>query len=134
MNPETIRFYEREGLIPQPARPAEGYRLYPPSAVSQIRFLKQCQDLGFTLREARDLMHLADQGSRGCHEAGARVEAKIAELDQKIEKLRAMRESLLPLLGCKEGEACRVMETLTRAACAACALHSDEIGHTHGSR
>jgi DNA-binding transcriptional MerR regulator len=116
VNPETIRFYEREGLIPQPPKPREGYRQYPPRIVERIRFIKHCQELGFTLKEARELITLTERASQGTHEACSRVEWKVAELDRKIEQLRAIRAALTPLLGCRAEENCRAVEALTGAA------------------
>ena len=58
VNLETIRFYERQGLLPRPPRTVSGYRTFPPEAVRQVRFIKRAQDLGFSLREVRGLLSL----------------------------------------------------------------------------
>lgn len=116
VNPETIRFYEREGLIAKPAKPRVGYRSYPEKTVERIRFIKHCQELGFTLKEAKELIVLAERASAGTHEACSRVEGKVAELDRKIEQLRTIRAALTPLVGCRADEQCRTVKALTVAA------------------
>jgi len=104
---ETIRFYERKGLIQQPPRPTDGQRVYSLSTVREIRFLQHCQDLGFTLREAREMIGLTD-----CGAACARVSDKIQQLDEKIAALRNLRDELKSLLGRKQSGMCGVMENL----------------------
>lgn len=104
---ETIRFYERQGLIAQPPRPPQGYRVYPLSTVREVRFLQHCQDLGFTLSEAREMMGLHDCGS-----ACARVSGKIRQLDEKIAALHKLRDELQSLLRKRKSGVCGVMETL----------------------
>jgi MerR family mercuric resistance operon transcriptional regulator len=104
---ETIRFYERKGLIEQPPRPLEGQRIYPLSTVREIRFLQHCQDLGFTLREAREMIGLTD-----CGAACARLSDKIHQLDEKITALRNLRDELQSLLEKRRSGVCGVMENL----------------------
>ena len=104
---ETIRFYERKGLIQQPARPAAGYRLYPESTVQRVRFLRHCQQLGFTLKEAAAL---ADNFQ--CANAARQIATKIAELDRKIAALQALRRQLRNALRRQGVDACGVCETL----------------------
>lgn len=99
---ETVRFYEREGLIPQPPRPDNGFRRYPEDAVSRIRFIQRSKVLGFSLREIRDLLSLRVDSATSCGEVKRRAEAKIADIESKILTLRKMKQALEKLT-----EACR---------------------------
>lgn len=94
VNVQTLRYYERRGLLPQPVRGESGYRVYGPDAVRTVRFIKRAQELGFGLREAESLLTLADGGPESCDAARLLADEKIAELDRRIADLRAMRESL----------------------------------------
>lgn len=112
---ETVRFYEREKLIPQPPRPASGYRIYPLPTVRRIKFIRHCQNLGFTLKETRELLRLNDEGTGGCEQACKRVEEKILDLDSRTAALTALRDNLKSLLGhCPEGH-CLIMDELNLA-------------------
>lgn len=109
---ETVRFYEREGLIPQPPRPSSGYRTYPPHTVQRIRFIRHCQELGFSLKETREFLRLNDEGTGGCEHACARVDNKIRDLDSRILAMTVLRDNLKSLLGhCPEGH-CLIMDEL----------------------
>jgi MerR family mercuric resistance operon transcriptional regulator len=99
VNPETIRVYEREGLLPRAARTVSGYRQFPAETVRRVRFVKQAQALGFSLREIRDLMALQADPQADLAELQARAAAKIAEIEAKVRKLTAMRDTLLRLTG-----------------------------------
>ena len=94
VNVQTLRYYERRGLLPEPARRDSGYRVYGTDAVRIVRFVKRAQELGFGLREAEGLLGLADGGPESCDAARALADEKIAELDRRIADLRAMRDSL----------------------------------------
>jgi Hg(II)-responsive transcriptional regulator len=95
---ETLRYYERRGLLPEPAREASGYRRYPDDSVQIVRFIKRAQQLGFTLDDIEDLLRLAGGGPTSCREVRALARAKIADMEQKIETLEAMRRSLIALV------------------------------------
>jgi len=92
---ETIRFYERKGLIEQPLKPQNGgYRIYPPVTVQKIGFIQQAQDLGFSLREIEELLALrADPGS-DCSDVRERASAKLEEVNRKIARLKWMGTAL----------------------------------------
>lgn len=113
---ETIRFYEREGLLHEPARTASGYRQYPPEAVARLEFIRRAKQLGFSLAEIRELLALARPGGDR-----ARVKAiaghKLAEIDRRIERLRRMRTALAELdrqcSGHGPVEGCPIVETLS---------------------
>jgi Hg(II)-responsive transcriptional regulator len=113
VNVETVRFYEREGLIKKPPRPEDGYRKYPGSVIGRIRFIKRAQELGFTLREIRELiaLQLAD-----CAEARQLSREKIAEIDAKVEDLTKIRSALAGLVDACGDPArvngCAILESL----------------------
>jgi Hg(II)-responsive transcriptional regulator len=95
---ETLRYYERRGLLPEPAREASGYRRYPDDSVQIVRFIKRAQQLGFTLGDVEDLLRLAGGGPSSCKEVRTLARVKIADMEQKIETLEAMRRSLEALV------------------------------------
>lgn len=94
---ETVRFYEREGLIPAPPRRASGYRMYPPETVDRLRFIRRAKDLGFSLSEINDLLSLAGQpeGDRG--QVKRIAENKLAEVERRIRDLDNVRAVLAHL-------------------------------------
>jgi len=98
VNVQTIRYYERCGLLTAPYRLESGYRIYPPDAIQRIRFIKQAQKLGFTLHEIADLLALSVQSEDVCDDVRQRAEAKIQELDTKIGLLLDMRQILQQLV------------------------------------
>jgi Hg(II)-responsive transcriptional regulator len=98
VNAQTLRYYERRGLLPDPPRTAGGYRAYGPEAVRIVRFVKRAQELGFSLAEIEVLLHLADGGPEYCDAARQLAENKVADLDTKIATLNAMRASLSRLI------------------------------------
>lgn len=94
---ETIRFYEREGLIAEPSRRASGYRQYSFEAVRRIRFVRRAKELGFTLREIGELLSLRAQSAEPQPEVRAIAEAKVANINERIkdlERIRAVLETL----------------------------------------
>ena len=98
VNVETLRFYEREGILPEPPRRVSGYREYPPETVELIRFVKRAQQLGFSLKEIRELLELREVPRRASKQVRQLVQAKIAEIEAKIRDLESMREALGELL------------------------------------
>jgi MerR family transcriptional regulator, copper efflux regulator len=100
---ETVRFYERKGLLAEPPRLASGYRQYPPDAIRRILFIHRAQALGFSLREVSDLLSLhVEKPRQSCGEVRRRAEAKLADIDSRIAGLVHMKSALQPLV-----EACR---------------------------
>lgn len=95
INVETIRFYERRGLIKQPSKPEIGYRHYPKDIVSRIRFIKRSQELGFTLNEIANLLNLND---RPCRVVQQLAEYKLIAVQEKMTDLRRLEEALKKLL------------------------------------
>jgi Hg(II)-responsive transcriptional regulator len=94
VNVQTLRYYERRGLLSEPARSESGYRAWGAEDVRIVRFVKRAQELGFTLREIDSLLELARGGPESCDAARELALAKAAQLDAKIATLGAMRDSL----------------------------------------
>jgi len=115
VNVETVRYYQRSGLVPEPPRPAGSVRRYSNETVARLRFIKRAQELGFTLAEIRRLLALGDPQSCGkaralAAEKLALVRARIADL----ERMRAALESLIRRCDAVRGKvACPIIETLT---------------------
>ena len=97
VNIETVRYYERRGLLPEPARTASGYRRYEPGALARLRFIKRAQGLGFTLHEVEELLALRVRGGATCDAVGRKTRAKIALVRAKLRELEAMEKSLTRL-------------------------------------
>lgn len=96
INPETIRFYERGGLLPEPERTPSGYRQYDEDAVQRVRFIKRAQSAGFTLEEIRTLLDLEfDADDATCGDVRAMVDVKLDEIDEQIARLMAMKRVLV---------------------------------------
>jgi len=116
VNLETVRFYEREGLIPKPPRTGAGYRVFPANAARRLRFIKRAQELGFSLTEIRELLSLRPSTDRP--KVRARAQAKIAGIDQKIQSLEAMKRVLGSLIDrcdhCGPKGDCPILESLDR--------------------
>lgn len=101
---ETVRFYEREGLLEEPPRRASGYRQYSEQVVKRIHFIKRAQQLGFSLKEILELLTLRVDGQTSCEQAKERATAKLAEVEQKIIELQRMRQALLHVTSLCAGE------------------------------
>ncbi len=116
VNLETIRYYEREGLLPRPPRTRSGYRIFPNEAARSLLFIKRAQRLGFSLTEIRELLTLRLRPGTNRDQIRARAEAKIADIEQKIKTLTAMKQSLAQLTtqcsGCGPVSECPILESL----------------------
>jgi MerR family transcriptional regulator, copper efflux regulator len=97
VNLETVRYYERRGLLPKPPRTQAGYRQFSPEAGQRIRFIKRAQDLGFSLDEMQELLALRVESRKNRATVRLRAEAKIADIDRKIAALTAMKNTLREL-------------------------------------
>ena len=93
---ETIRYYERLGMIPQPPR-GRSYRHYPDSTIRTLRFIRQAREFGFTLKEIEGLIALERQDA-GCEDMCVQVDLKVAEIERRITALTALRDELSRLL------------------------------------
>lgn len=98
VNPQTLRYYERRGLLSEPIRSSGGYRVYPAEAVQRVRFIRRAQDLGFTLAEVQVLLHLAEGGPDSCEKARALATDKIMDLRRRITDLQALLGGLTRLV------------------------------------
>ncbi|PKH41745.1 DNA-binding transcriptional regulator, MerR family [Nocardioides alpinus] len=110
VNIETLRYYERRGLLPEPERSPGGHRLYAPEAVTVLRIIKAAQRLGFTLDEVADLLELGRHRHGNRVDAGlqAHAKAKLAEIEERIADLETIRENLRTALdaGCDDLTVC----------------------------
>jgi MerR family transcriptional regulator, copper efflux regulator len=118
---ETVRFYERKGLIRQPGKPVGGgYRRYSGSVVLTIRFIRQAQELGFSLREIRELLELRANPSSDCQDVQRRASEKLAEVEDKITRLHRISAALrgviatCPSRGALDG--CPILATMDSGA------------------
>ena len=91
---ETIRYYERRGLLARPPRRASGYRRYPPQAVHRVRFIRRAQALGFTLREIEELLALRVDDERSCADVRALARAKLQDIERRVAELQQMGRAL----------------------------------------
>ena len=117
VNVETIRYYQRVGLISEPRKPVAGYRRYPAETVARLRFIKRAKRLGFTLKEIADLLQLEDGR---CKEARAIAEEKRTLITSQINDLTAMQTELDKLIrACKRkgsnSQSCALIDTLAKA-------------------
>lgn len=115
VNVETIRFYERRGLIEQP-RKGDGYRIYPAEMVARVRFIREAQQIGFSLREIHELLSLRADPSSDCGDVRERALAKIEEVDRKLAELERMRAALDRIVAACPGRgelrSCTILEAL----------------------
>ena len=95
---DTIRYYERQGLLPEPMRRASGYRSYGDSAVAQLRFIRRAKDLGFTLEEIRDLLTLSTDRLHGVKRVKQRATQRLAAIEQRIAEWGRVRDGLAQLI------------------------------------
>ena len=113
---ETIRFYERKGLIEKPPRKESGYRQFPVETVSRIRFIRQAKELGFTLEEIKELLSLKHDLSAKSGDVKMKVESKIKDIRGKIRILQNMEKILAELAnscdGCGSAGDCPILEAL----------------------
>lgn len=117
VNIETIRYYQRQGLLEEPDRPAQGYRRYAPHQLRRLRFIRRAQALGFTLAEVGDLLRL--QTGRRCTDTRGLATRKLQLIDQRMADLAAMRQTLADLVQqCDAegvGDVCPVIDALSGA-------------------
>lgn len=113
---ETVRFYERRGLLEEPARKQSGYRQYPKTVVARLRFIKRAKELGFSLKEIRELLALRVDPDTTCAEVKNRAEVKIADVEQKIDALQRIKKALVKLTAVCRGRGptseCPILDAL----------------------
>lgn len=98
VNKETVRYYEKRALIPQPDRRPSGYRIFTQRHIDQIRFIKRAQELGFTLSEIKELLELRMDEDTTCSHIKREAEVKYRDVQQKIEDLVQIKEILVDLI------------------------------------
>lgn len=117
---DTLRFYEREGLIPTAPRDASsGYRVYRADVVRMVRFIREAQALGFTLRETADLLRLSNDKTTACGDVRRAADVKLADIERRIRQLQGVRAALRNLVEtCGDGSerACPILESLLDGA------------------
>lgn len=118
VNIETVRYYEREGLLPRPARRASGYRRYPSATVTRLQFIRRSKELGFSLKEIAELLALRVD-PRACRaDVKQRATAKLADIQRKIADLRRMQRALIGLTEACSGQgptnACPILDALEK--------------------
>lgn len=101
---EAIRFYEKQGLIKAPGRNESGYRDYSEGVVDHLSFIKRAKELGFSLKEIKELMILQSIPGTGCGEVKEQAEAKIADIDEKMKDLQRIRDALVELVSACPGQ------------------------------
>lgn len=93
VNVQTLRYYERRGLLDEPPRSSAGYRVYPAEVVTVVRFIKRAEQLGFSLTQVAELLHLAEGGPESGEQARAHAAAWMAVIEAKIADLRQLQDS-----------------------------------------
>ncbi|MEJ2346753.1 MAG: heavy metal-responsive transcriptional regulator [Gammaproteobacteria bacterium] len=115
---ETIRYYEKQGLLAKPRRSAAGYRQYSDDAVRRLRFIQRAKDLGFTLREIRELLVLRTEPGVSCADVRKQAMDKITGIERKVRRLTQMRDALRTLADECDTDApvskCPILEALER--------------------
>lgn len=101
---ETVRFYERQGLLQKPPRSKSGYRKYQPEAILRLRFIKKAKEVGFSLKEINDLLSLRLDMDATCEDIRIRAAAKISDIEQKIAALQRMKQALTDLTAACRGD------------------------------
>lgn len=119
---ETVRFYEREGLLPKPERSSGGHRLYSDDDAERLRFIQRSKDVGFTLKEIHELLFLRDSNIATCGDIGEVARRKLAEIEAKLALLHQMRDHLKELVDqCPGGTAsvkeCNILQDLEGKTC-----------------
>jgi len=116
VNLETVRYYERRGLLPKPPRSGSGYRLFPAEAKRRLRFIRRAQELGFSLGEIRELLSLRVAPTAKRADVRRRAQAKITDIEAKIRSLQSMKKALRELTqtcsGCGPVRDCPILESL----------------------
>ena len=117
VNVETIRFYERKGLIQQPPSNGPGYRKYPLETLTRIQFIRKAKALGLTLREISSLLNLLDNNVLDCGDTEKLLDKKLTEIEEKIRLLKTMKQQLVQLkrvcLDEQDADVCLIEELYT---------------------
>lgn len=112
---ETIRYYERIGLLAAPARTGGNYRAYGDKELGRLSFIRRARDLGFAIEQVRELLSLSDQKKRSCEAVDEIAREHLADVDRKLADLKALRrelDSIIRQCGCGTIANCRIIEAL----------------------
>jgi Cu(I)-responsive transcriptional regulator len=112
---ETVRYYEKIGLLPPPARTSANYRAYGGEHLARLSFIRRARDLGFTLEAVRELLTLSDDKAQACEAVDGIARVHLTEIDRKVADLKALRTELSRVLNsCSHGTVadCKIIETL----------------------
>ena len=134
---ETIRYYERENLLPEPARTEGNYRLYTQAHVERLTFIRNCRTLDMTLEEIRSLLRLRDSPDDSCGSVNALIDEHIHHVKARIDGLLALQEQLIDLRQrCGEGpeiDQCGILQRLeVCGSVAASEAEHSHVGRSHG--
>ena len=114
---DTVRYYERQGLLPAPKRRASGYRVYGAGDIARLRFIRRAKDMGFSLQEIADLLRLSEDRHADRAHVRALAEQRLDDIDRRLLDLQAMRNSLKQLVGACSGhgtlDGCPIIESLS---------------------
>ena len=118
INIETIRFYERKGLLPKPKRTGSGYRMYSQESAQRIQFIKRSQQLGFSLKEILGLLSLRVDSKKTCGHVKKQTETKLDEINKKIKSLRRIQKALKNMAKSCQGKGptskCPILDELSK--------------------
>ena len=111
---ETIRYYEKIGLLPPPKRNSNGYRCYTTNSVQQLLFIKTCRSLGFSLEEIKTLYHWQQNPISNCQQVDDLVAHHLEQVDMKIQQLQEIRAMLAKMVDCQHGKIadCKAIQEL----------------------
>jgi Cu(I)-responsive transcriptional regulator len=113
---ETVRYYERIGLLPEPGRTRSNYRSYGADHLARLSFIRRARDLGFTLDQVRQLLGLANSRDSDCCQVDAIAQDQLTDIDRKIADLKSLRRELRDLIGqCQRGTIadCKIIDALS---------------------
>lgn len=117
---ETIRYYEREGLLPEPARTESNYRSYDDMSLARLQFIRYCRGLDMSLDEVRVLLRFKDSPQENCADVNAVLDAHIVHVSRRIKELRALEREMKELRSqcseAREAQECGILEGLARAS------------------
>lgn len=135
---ETIRFYEREGLLPEPARTAGNYRIYDPHHVERLAFIRHCRSLDMALDEIRVLLRLKEDPGKSCEAVNQVLDEHIGHVAHRIQELKALQKQLVALRSqCSQERDvanCGILSGLSQASAGTHAAHNQHVSSTHGRR
>lgn len=135
---ETIRFYEREGLLPEPARTAGNYRIYDAHHVERLAFIRRCRSLDMALDEIRELLTLKEAPNESCEAVNQVLDEHIAHVAQRIQELKALQKQLVSLRGqcaqARDVAHCGILNGLSQGGAVPQPTSHQHVTSTHGRR